>query len=107
VSRTSTPLLFEAATWQRAVTGIMNEFVVGGHVQLITAWVHHKVEELCQNCGCQGDVVDCEISPPELKRKRGRQPNAARRAQNVWYMCKRRALVAVGHLCCILLVFCH
>jgi hypothetical protein len=86
----------------------MNEFVVGGHVQLITAWVHHKVEELCQNCGCQqGDVVDCEISPPELKRKRGCQPNAALPRAECPGTCARE-----GHwwrlgTCCIPLVFCH
>jgi hypothetical protein len=65
--------LFEA-TWQRAVTGIMNEFGGVHRVQLITAWVHHKVEELCQDCGCQqvtlwhcGSARPAEAQPPDQR----------------------------------------
>jgi hypothetical protein len=57
--------LFEAATWQRAVTGIMNEF--GGcvhHVQLITAGSITKWKNCVKIVAAnKGDVVDCEISP--------------------------------------------
>jgi hypothetical protein len=46
----------------------MNEFGGVHHVQLITAWVHHKVEELCQDCGCQQvTLLHCEISRAQLE----------------------------------------
>lgn len=83
------PTLFEAATWQRAVTGIMNEFVVGG----VSCAANHCMGSITKWKNCvkivaanKGDVVDCEISPPELKRKRGRQPNAARLPRAEWPM---------------------
>jgi hypothetical protein len=47
----------------------MNEFLVGRvhHVQLITAWGPSQWKN-CVKIVAAGDVVDCEISPPQLKR---------------------------------------
>jgi hypothetical protein len=67
-------------------------------VQLITAGSITKWKNCVKIVAAnKGDVVDCEISP-ELKRKRGRQPNAASAARRIMVHVQERALVAVGHL---------
>lgn len=83
------PDLFSAAYWQAGVTGIMNKFVVGGpscaanHCNgSITKW-KNCVKIVAAN---KGDVVDCEVSPPQLKRKRGGQPKAPLLPRAEWPM---------------------